>query len=70
MDPLPRWTPNMLRHSTATEIRKRFDLEAVQSILGHASMNTSEVYAEKNMALAREIAKRDRIGCVLNLPGS
>lgn len=58
LDPLPRWTPNMLRHSAATEIRKQFDLEAVQSILGHASMNTSEIYAEKNMALAREIAKK------------
>ncbi len=56
--PLPRWTPNMLRHAAATEIRQQFDLEAVQSILGHASMNTSEIYAEKNMALAREIAKK------------
>lgn len=56
--PLPRWTPNMLRHSAATEIRKQFDLEAVQSILGHASMSTSEIYAEKNMELAREIAAK------------
>ena len=56
LDPLPRWTPNMLRHSAATEIRRQFDLEAVQSILGHASMNTSEIYAEKNMDLARTVA--------------
>ena len=56
LDPLPRWTPNMLRHSAATEIRRQFDLEAVQSILGHASMNTSEIYAEKNMELARSVA--------------
>jgi integrase len=56
--PLPRWTPNMLRHSAATEIRRRFDLEAVQSILGHTSMNTSEIYAEKNLDLAREIARK------------
>ncbi len=58
LEPLPRWTPNMLRHSAATEIRKQFDLEAVQSILGHASMNTSEIYAEKNMDLARSVALR------------
>ncbi len=56
--PLPRWTPNMLRHSAATEIRRQFDLEAVQSILGHASMNTSEIYAEKNLTLARQIAAK------------
>ena len=58
LEPLPRWTPNMLRHSAATEIRKQFDLEAAQSILGHASMNTSEIYAEKNAALARTVALR------------
>ncbi|NLS97952.1 MAG: site-specific integrase [Planctomycetaceae bacterium] len=58
LPPLPRWTPNMLRHSAATEIRRQFDLEAAQSILGHASMNTSEIYAEKNLTLARQIAAK------------
>ena len=56
--PLSRWTPNMLRHSAATEIRRQFNLEAVQSILGHAAMKTSEVYAEKNMKLARQVAAK------------
>lgn len=56
LDPLPRWTPNMLRHSAATEIRKQFNLESVQSVLGHANMNTSEIYAEKNADLARSVA--------------
>ena len=56
LDPLPRWTPNMLRHSAATEIRRQFDLEAAQSILGHSTMKTSEIYAEKNMDLARSVA--------------
>lgn len=37
-EPLPRWKPNQLRHSAATEIRRRFGLEAAQVILGHAKL--------------------------------
>jgi integrase len=52
-----RWTPNQLRHAAGTEIRKRFGLEAAQVTLGHAHMNTSEIYAEKNLALAVQVAR-------------
>ncbi len=55
---LPRWHPNQLRHSAATEIRKQFGLEPVQAVLGHASMNVSEIYAEKNMELAAAIMRK------------
>ncbi|MHB1038047.1 MAG: tyrosine-type recombinase/integrase [Pirellulales bacterium] len=55
---LKPWAPNRLRHSAGTEIRKRFGLEAVQATLGHAHMTTSEIYAEKNQALAVEVARR------------
>ncbi|HXY36378.1 MAG TPA: tyrosine-type recombinase/integrase [Planctomycetaceae bacterium] len=51
------WHPNQLRHAKATELRKRHGLEAAQVVLGHARVNTTEFYAEKNAALAREIAR-------------
>src|SRR5262249_23287517 len=32
---VPRWSPNRLRHTFATEVRRRFGLEAAQAALGH-----------------------------------
>lgn len=50
-----RWSPNRLRHSAGTEIRKRFGLEAAQVILGHASADVTQVYAERDLQKAVEI---------------
>ena len=55
---VPSWHPNQLRHAAATEIRKHFGLEAVQAVLGHKNMVVSEVYAEKNLALAAEVMRK------------
>jgi len=55
---IPAWHPNQLRHSAATEIRKHFGLEAVQAVLGHKNMIVSEVYAEKNLALAAQVMQK------------
>lgn len=52
-----RWSPNQLRHSTATEIRRRFGLEAAQVVLGHAAADVTQVYAERDYELAARIAK-------------
>jgi integrase len=41
-----QWSPNRLRHARATEVRRRFGLEAAQVILGHASADITQVYAE------------------------
>lgn len=51
-----RWSPNRLRHTAATEIRKRFGIEAASVILGHTKVSTTEIYAERNTELARNIA--------------
>jgi integrase len=51
-----RWHPNMLRHSHATEVRRRFGLEAAQVALGHAQANITQVYAERDAALAIKVA--------------
>jgi integrase len=51
------WSPHRLRHSFATEVRKSYGLEAVQVTLGHAKASTSEIYAERDFALAARVAK-------------
>jgi len=51
------WSPNQLRHSAATEIRKQFGVEGAQVILGHASADVTQVYAERDLKLAKEIAR-------------
>ncbi len=52
-----RWAPNRLRHSAATEIRQRFGLEAAQVTLGHASAQVTQVYAERDLSKAVEVAR-------------
>jgi integrase len=52
-----RWHPHQLRHSHATEVRRRFGLEAAQVALGHARADVTQVYAERNLALAVKVAE-------------
>lgn len=52
------WSPNQLRHAAATEIREKFGLEAAQVVLGHASADITQVYAERNQKLATEVVKQ------------
>lgn len=51
------WTPNQLRHTAATEIRKRFGIEAAQVICGHANADVTQVYAERDLLLAARVAE-------------
>lgn len=53
---LPMWFPNQLRHAKATEVRAIGGAEAAQVVLGHSRLQTTEVYAEKVIAKAIEIA--------------
>jgi integrase len=57
-DPLAAWHPNQLRHAHATEVRRRFGLEAAQVVLGHAKADVTQLYAERNTALAASVAKQ------------
>lgn len=54
---IPDWSPNQLRHTAATLIRKQFGLDAAAAVLGHAQVSTTEIYAEIDMALAAKAAK-------------
>ncbi|QEL19512.1 site-specific integrase [Limnoglobus roseus] len=55
-DPVPAWAPNQLRHLRGTEVRKAFGLEAAQVLLGHARADVTQVYAERDFALAAKVA--------------
>lgn len=51
-----RWTPLQLRHSYLTEVRAQFGIEGAQHAGGHSRADVTQVYAEKSLALATEIA--------------
>ncbi len=55
---LPLWSPNRLRHTAATQIRRQFGLEAAQVTLGHAKADVTQVYAERDSKLARTVAAK------------
>lgn len=54
---VPRWSPNRLRHSAATEIRSKFGLEVAQILLGHARCDVTEVYAERDLTKAVAVVR-------------
>src|SRR5207253_2014030 len=53
-----RWHPNQLRHTFATRVRKQHGLEAAQVLLGHSRADVTQIYAEKNEALATAVAAK------------
>jgi integrase len=55
---IPSWSPNQLRHTAATEIRRAYGLEAAQTVLGHAKADVTQVYAERDAALAAEVMRK------------
>jgi integrase len=52
---VPIWFPLQLRHSRGTEIRKRYGLEAASTVLGHAELGVTQVYAEADRDTARRV---------------
>ncbi|WP_428306722.1 tyrosine-type recombinase/integrase [Lacipirellula sp.] len=52
-----KWSPNRLRHTASTEIRKRFGIEAARAVDGHAQASTTAIYAEKDTQLAIEVMR-------------
>jgi integrase len=52
-----KWCPLQLRHTAATTIRKRFGLEAAQTVLGHSKADVTQIYAERDYTLAARVAR-------------
>jgi len=57
-EPIPSWSPLQLRHSRATELNERYGIEAAAVSLGHAHADVTKVYAERNLKLAVEVARK------------
>lgn len=53
-----RWHPHQLRHNYATTVRKHGGAELAQIALGHRNMNTTEIYAERDMEQLKRVAAR------------
>jgi integrase len=58
LDPIPSWFPLQLRHSRATELNETFGIEAAAVSLGHAHADVTKVYAERNLKLAIQVARK------------
>lgn len=52
------WTPHRLRHSFATKVRKQYGIEAARIALGHQHVAVTEVYAERDGAVAATVAAK------------
>ena len=55
---IPKWFPLQLRHSRATELNELFGIEAAAVSLGHAHADVTKVYAERNLKLAIDVARK------------
>lgn len=51
------WSPHQLRHARGTLVREKHGLEAAQAALGHARIDATQIYAQKQLALARMVAE-------------
>ena len=55
---VPHWSPNQLRHSALTERRAKEGVEAAQLMGNHKNVQITEIYAEKDIAKALELARK------------
>jgi integrase len=52
---VPHWSPLQLRHTAATAIRAKYGVEAAKVVLGHTKVETTQIYAERDLSKAQEI---------------
>jgi integrase len=54
---VPEWNPLQLRHTAATLLRAKYGVEAAKVILGHTKVETTQIYAERDLNTAQEIMR-------------
>lgn len=52
------WHPHQLRHNAATRIASEYGITDAQVILGHQHLNTTEIYAERDLRRALSLMER------------
>lgn len=55
---IPHWTPNQLRHAAKDFYEDKYGVEVASKMLGHAKLETTQVYGEKQMREAMEAARK------------
>lgn len=55
---VPPWSPNQLRHAFATAVRRQCGLEASQVALGHRRADVTQIYAERDVRAAADVARQ------------
>jgi len=70
--PVPKCTPHRFRHTAATDLLTRTnDITKVQKLLGHASLHTTQIYAQVvDQALADAVATLPDLGAATSVPDS
>lgn len=53
-----QWSPNQLRHNAGTRFRRKFGLEVARVLLGHAKVETTQIYAEVDRKKAIKAIKQ------------
>jgi integrase len=56
---VPEWTPHQIRHAKATLVRSAHGLEAAQAVIGHDSIDATQLYAARRTDDAKRIAESD-----------
>jgi integrase len=51
------WNPHQLRHNAANAAKRARGLDGARAYLGHAILKTTEIYEERDLTLALEIAR-------------
>lgn len=52
------WHPNQIRHTFGTAARREAGIEGARTALGHSSTDTTEIYAERDLQIARDVAAK------------
>lgn len=52
---IPAWTPHRLRHTAGTDIRRQYDVDAASAVLGHRSVQSTQVYSANQSEKAQRI---------------
>jgi len=55
---IDKWYPHQLRHTAATEISAKFDIDAARAVLGHTTLKQTEEYVERDFGQAKDIAEK------------